>query len=73
MKKQLKYIRVDNGGEFMGLFEKDCRDYGIKLMKTVPKISQDNRGGERMNHTICERIQYILCHAKLPNFFGMKQ
>ena len=36
--KQLKSVRVDNGGEYKGPFEQYCRSHDIKLEKTVPKI-----------------------------------
>ena len=36
--KQLKSVRVDNGGEYKGPFEQYCRSHDIKLEETVPKI-----------------------------------
>ena len=35
--RKLKCIRVDNGGEYKGSFEKYCKEHGIKLEKTYPK------------------------------------
>lgn len=67
--KKLKCIRADNGGEYRGPFEKYCKDYGIKLQKTVPKTPQENGVAERMNRTIVERIRCMLSHAKLPKLF----
>jgi transposase InsO family protein len=62
-------IRADNGGEYRGPFERYCREYGIRLEKTVPKRPQHNGVAERMNRTICERIRSMLSHAKLPKHF----
>jgi hypothetical protein len=35
--RKMKCIRVDNGGEYKGPFEKYCKEHDIKLEKTVPK------------------------------------
>jgi hypothetical protein len=37
--RHLKCVRVDNGGEYRGLFEDYCKSHGIRLEKTVPKTS----------------------------------
>ena len=69
--KQLKSVRVDNGGEYRGPFEQYYRSHGIRLEKTVPKTSQQNGVAERMNRNICDRISCMLSHAKLPmSFWG---
>ena len=67
--KQLKSIRVDNGGEYRGPFEQYCRSHGIRLEKTVPKTPQQNGVAKRMNRTVCDRIRCMLSHAKLPKSF----
>ena len=38
--KKLKCIRLDNGGEYRGPFERYRRLYGIRQQKTVPKTAQ---------------------------------
>ena len=65
----MKRIRADNGGEYRGLFEKYCKDLGIKLEKTILKTLQHNGMVERMNRIIKKRIRCMLSHAKLSNSF----
>ena len=48
--RKLKCVQEDNGGEYMGLFEEYCKEYGIRLKKTVPKISQYNGVADRMHY-----------------------
>ena len=67
--KQLKSVRVDNGGEYRGPFEQYCRSHGIRFEKTVCKTPQQNGVDERMNRTICDIIKCMLSHAKLPKSF----
>ena len=67
--KQLKFIKANNGGEFRRLFEQYYRSHGIWLEKMVPKTPQQNGVIERMNRTICDRIKFMLSHAKLPKSF----
>ena len=38
--RKLKYVRVNNGGEYIGPFS--CKEHGIKFEKTVPNTPQDN-------------------------------
>ena len=40
--KQLKYVNVDNCGEYKGPFENYCKSHGIRLEKTVSKTPQEN-------------------------------
>ena len=69
--KQLKSVKVDNYGEYRGLFEQYCRNHDIKLKKTVFKTPQQNSVAERMNRTIYDRIRCMLSHAKLlKSFWG---
>ncbi|KAL6333697.1 hypothetical protein AAG906_028883 [Vitis piasezkii] len=63
--KQLKSVRVDNGGEYRGPFEQYCRSHDIRLEKTIPKTQQQNGVAEKMNRTICDRIRCMFSHAKL--------
>ena len=51
---KLKCIRTDNGGEYIGPFDKYCRSQGIWYQKTVKKTPQQNGVAERMNRTIVE-------------------
>lgn len=37
--QKLKCVRFENGGEYHGTFESYCKAHGIKLEKTVPKVS----------------------------------
>ena len=39
------------------------------IASDLKKIPQYNRVTETMNRIICERIRYMLYHAKLPKFF----
>ena len=67
--KKLKYIRTDNGGEYIGSFDDYCRLQGILHQKTPPKIPQLNSLAERMNKTLVERVTCVLLESKLPNSF----
>ena len=66
-RKNLKFIRADNGREYQGQFEQYCCDYGIRLKRSVPKIPQHKGVIERMNRTICVRC--MLSYFKLPKPF----
>ena len=67
--KKLKYIRTDNGGEYIGPFNNYCKSQGIRHQKTPPKTPQLNGLTERMNRTLVERVRGVLLEAKLPNSF----
>jgi len=69
IERNLKCIHTDNGGEYLGPFDKYCAEQGIKHEKTVPKTPQENGIAERMNRTIVERIWCMLRHSKLPKSF----
>ena len=47
--KKLKCIRTDNGGEYIGPFDNNCKSQGIRHQKTPPKTPQLNGLTERMN------------------------
>ncbi|GJR49520.1 G-type lectin S-receptor-like serine/threonine-protein kinase [Tanacetum coccineum] len=64
--KELKCIRSDNGGEYIGPFDAYCREHGIQHQKTPPKTPQLNGLAERMNRTLVERVRCLLSHAGLP-------
>jgi transposase InsO family protein len=53
-------VRLDNGGEYRGPFERYCRKFGIKLEKSPPKTPQLNELAERMNKTLTERVTIML-------------
>ncbi|GAA0155057.1 hypothetical protein LIER_12878 [Lithospermum erythrorhizon] len=65
----LKCIRTDNGGEYIGEFDRYCKSKGIRHEQSVPKIPQDNGVAERMNRTIIEKIRCMLSHASVPRHF----
>ena len=67
--KTLKCIRSDNGGEYIGPFDRYCREQGIRHQKTPLKTPQLNGLGERMNKTLVERVICMLSDGKLSNSF----
>ena len=67
--KQLKSVRVDNGGEYWGSFQQYCRSHDIRLEKMIPKTPQQNGVAEKMNRTIYDRIRCMFSHAKLSKSF----
>ncbi|KAJ8504994.1 hypothetical protein OPV22_005880 [Ensete ventricosum] len=68
-KRQLKYIRSDNDGEYIRLFNNYCRSHDIQHELTVSDMPQHNIIAERMNRTITEKIRCMLSQAKLPKRF----
>ncbi|KAL2325516.1 hypothetical protein Fmac_024574 [Flemingia macrophylla] len=66
---KLKRIHTDNGGEYYGLFDAYCRQYGIAHEKNPPKTPQLNGLAERMSRTLVERVRCMLSKAKLPKHF----
>ncbi|GAA0152202.1 hypothetical protein LIER_10741 [Lithospermum erythrorhizon] len=71
-KNILKCIRIDNGGEYIGDFDRYCKSKGIRHEQSVPKIPQHNGVAERMNRTIVEKIRCMLSHVNLPRYFWEK-
>ena len=71
-RKKLECIRMDNGGEYTGLFHAYCKKYSIQHHITPPKTPQLNDLAERMNRTLMERGRCLLSHAKLPKTFWDK-
>ena len=67
--KKVKYIRTDNGGEYIGSFDDYFRLQEIRHQKTPPKTPQLNSLAERMNRTLVERVRCVLSEGKLPNSF----
>lgn len=59
--KKLKCLRTDNGLEFCNnLFDKACRDSGVKRHKTCQYTPQQNGVSERMNRTIIDKVRSML-------------
>lgn len=44
-------VQVDNGGEFMGDFERACQDLGIELVTIAPRSPKRNAKVERLQRT----------------------
>ncbi|KAD7116805.1 hypothetical protein E3N88_04073 [Mikania micrantha] len=67
---KVKCLKSDNGGEYISTeFVNYCADRGIKMIKTVPRTSQQNGIAERMNRTINERARSMRLNAGLPKTF----
>ena len=67
--RKLKCVRIDNSGEYSGLFEEYCKEHGIKLEKIVAKTLQHNGVAKRINRIINDKIRCMLSHAKLSKSF----
>lgn len=68
IERQLKYIRANNGSEYRDLFEKCCRNHGIKLEKIILKISQYNRVAKSLfikEFDICFLMLNCLNHFRI--------
>ncbi|GJX29922.1 putative ribonuclease H-like domain-containing protein [Tanacetum coccineum] len=67
LNKTIKFVRTDNGTEFVN---KDLIDYyenvGITNEKTVPRTPQQNGIVERHNHTLFETARTMLIFSKAP-------
>ncbi|KAH0717971.1 hypothetical protein KY285_014002 [Solanum tuberosum] len=66
-KKKLKCICSDNGGEYIGPFDRYCREQNIQHQKTPPKTLQLNGLVERMNRTLVERAEALNTVAYVIN------
>ncbi|GJP42754.1 hypothetical protein CLOM_g2289 [Closterium sp. NIES-68] len=66
----VKVIRSDNGGEFIGAdFEGELKRKGIQHQLTVPYNPQQNGVAERFNRTLQEGARTLLGRAGLPDPF----
>jgi hypothetical protein len=66
----LKCLRSDNGDEYDGAnFIAYCAEHGVKLVRTYPNQSQQNRITERMNQTLNECARAMRLHADFPKIF----
>jgi transposase InsO family protein len=70
VKRQVKTLRTDNGGEFTSQrFESFLLEKGITHQLTVPYHPSQNGLAERMNRTIFEKARSMLLHAGLDERF----
>lgn len=68
--QKLKCLRTDNGLEFCNsLFEKVCKDTGVKHHKTCPYTPQQNGVFEPMNQTIMDKVRSMLHETSLGEEF----
>jgi hypothetical protein len=67
--KKIKYLRTDNGGEYIGPFDAYCKEQEIRHQFTPPKTPQLNGFAKRMNRTIVERVRCLLSSSKLPKHY----
>ncbi|CAI7781005.1 unnamed protein product [Closterium sp. NIES-54] len=68
--KQVKAIRSDRGGEFLGAeFRSWLKRHGIKQQLTTAYTPQSNGVAERANRTIIEDGRTILVESGLPLWF----
>ena len=69
-RKQIKYLRIDNGLEFCSdEFNRLCKSEGIMRHLTVRHTPQQNGVAERMNRTIMEKVRCMLSNANLSKSF----
>ena len=67
MKKNIKTLRSDNGGEFTSNeFKEICKEAGIKRELSTPYNPQQNGVAERKNRTIMEVARAMLHDQDLP-------
>jgi len=67
IRKRLKCLRSDNGGEYCGKeFDRYYSENGIHREKIVPRTPQEIGVLERMNKTIMEHARCMRLHAGLP-------
>lgn len=63
-------LRTDNRLEFCNnLFDKVCRNSGIKRHKTCPYTPHQNGMSERMNQTIMDKVRSMLVETSLDAEF----
>jgi transposase InsO family protein len=67
--KQVKRLRTDGDGEYLGDVTSILRTKGIIHEQTPPYTPQANGKAERINRTITESIRAMLYHANLPESF----
>lgn len=68
--KALKYVRSDNGGEFVNKnFDDFFKSKGIVHQRTVAYNPQSNGVAERMNRSLLDKTRTMLIDADLPEQF----
>ncbi|GJZ21573.1 retrovirus-related pol polyprotein from transposon TNT 1-94, partial [Tanacetum coccineum] len=68
--RKVKCLKSNNGGEYSSRdFIEYCVENGIRILKTVSEIPQQNDVAERINRTLNERAKSMRLHAGLPKMF----
>jgi hypothetical protein len=67
MGKEIKKIRLDGGGEYLGKFKRICEDLGIKREVTTPHSPWQNGRAERLNRTLLEGARSMLIARSLSS------
>lgn len=66
---QIKYLHVDNGGEYCNLdFKQFLNKNGIELETTAPYTPEQNARAERENRTVMECARSMMCGAGVPKY-----
>ena len=58
--RKIKYIRVNNGSEFLGIFSEKLKQWAIKVDETVIHTPEQNGVVERLNGTLLETARALL-------------
>ena len=66
LKKKIKIIRSDRGGEYEFPFEEICTEFGIVHQMTAPYTPQSNGVAERKNRSLKETMKALLNSSGLP-------
>lgn len=70
MECKLKYLRTDNGPEFLSKeFTDFWKEKGISIHRTVKYTPQQNGLAERMNKSLLENARCMLLNPRLPKSF----
>ena len=71
--KDIKTLRMDNGGEFTaGAFKDFLHAKGIQAQFSVPYTPQQNGVAERKNYTVADSMRAQLAGAQAPPAFWME-
>ncbi|XP_075499393.1 uncharacterized protein LOC142537784 [Primulina tabacum] len=66
LRKKIKVVRSDHGGEYESPFAEFCAQHGIKHERTAPYFPQQNGIAERKNRTLKEMMNVLLLSCGLP-------
>jgi hypothetical protein len=70
MDSRIKFLRSDNGGEFISKeFMDYCSNHGIKRKFSVSRTPQHNEVVERKNRTVQEMARTMIMDSKLTDSF----